>query len=193
MLFRTPVQTGLIFASIFFIVGIIFKPILCVPLALAGLIIGSFGRLLINKVRQKSKLTIEIIDELNEAVFLFNEYLDTMPIENVEIENQLKQKWNEANALVSKHGYGPGHDTHYDVKDGSKDYVKTDVEQEISTFHQKKNEPEYQGWSSFMAMLKNRSNSCYYRWGVNKLGIEIHRFAPDRYTLIKAWNDRYYR
>jgi hypothetical protein len=193
MLFKTPVQTGLIFASIFFVIGIIFKPLLCVPLALAGLIIGLIGWYLIDRVRQKSKVTIEIRDELNETISLFSEYLDTMPVENVEMESKLKQKWNDANSLVSKHGYGPGHDTHYDVKDGNKDFIKTDIEQEIRVFHRRKNEPEFQGWSSFMAMMKNRSNSCYYRWGVNKLGIEIHRFAKDRYTLVKAWNDGYYK
>ncbi len=191
----TPVQSGWILASLFFLIGLAIKYWLCIPFAVTGWLIGAIGKLLVDKAGQKGMFepAIETENEFMRTIVLFDEYLGTMPVENVEIENRLKQNWQAANEQVSKLGYGPGHDISYDVKDGNRDFVKTNVLQEIRIFHQKKGDPHCQGWGSFMAMLKNRSNSCYYRWGVNKLGLEIHRFGKDRYTLIKAWNDNYYK
>lgn len=131
--------------------------------------------------------------ELAQAISQFNDYLDELSEEDSSKINHLKEIWNTANAAVSEQGYGPGHDTDFDVKEGGKESIQSEIESILRVFHQKKHDPECLGWSSFLSMLENRSNSCEYRWGVNKRGIEIYKTNSDHYILVKKCTDSYYK
>ena len=200
MIFKNPRQNSFLFSGILFVIGFMIKPVLSIPLAIIGFILGEIVSKLIIENAEDEKSLREIAaetkskeDKLEQMISNLNNYLESISIEGQQLINELKKSWVEANAITSKHGYGPGHDTYYDFRDGNRDFIKQRLETTIRLFHHKKHDPELSGWKEFETMLKNRSNSCSYKWGVNKCGIEIHRIEPDLYTLCEIHCDSYYK
>lgn len=186
-----PYQYAFLFALIGAIIGLLFNPALLIVGGVVGFIIGIPLGMKINerqfysKVRQKEKRDK---DMWNQAMDQLDEYLD-----NMEMTSNISDKMDNWEAQNRKFNARQS-DTYYDVKNGSKSEIKSIILDEMRMFYRfyQKRDPECRGWQEFTSMLRSRSHSCSYRWGVNRFGHEVWRLKDDQYVIVKIRHDSYY-
>jgi hypothetical protein len=130
-------------------------------------------------------------DPLEHHLILLDELLEQFPVKTPDKEQNLREVWKDPDKRYEKRGK-PEY-LYYKCRDLIGAELLGDLKNELQVPYMCQHDPEARGWTrAFESMVTGKSDSYHYRWGAHEMVVEIHRFGPDRYTIVRKQFSDYY-
>jgi hypothetical protein len=120
---------------------------------------------------------------LMHSISVLDRLLDLFPIQDVQNQVSLKNRWSIPSPKYMKDGSEEY--LSYNCKELSKEGIIKELITELKVPYICMNDPEAHSWVvAYFTMLAKNLTSYYYKWGAHKMEVEIYRFDADRYALV---------